>query len=468
MKNTQTKKTIFLTIIRGMMARNLLHNDFYKILREKFRIVILTPAANDERFCKEFSHPNVEFIYFEEKRHGRADTIFLGLNKYLIYSKYIGLKLRYGIRGLTKPEDLSLIRYYFFTVLFKPLSKIKFLRDIVKWIDYLFAQREEVKEFRELIKKEKPVLVVVTSIMSNIEAALLKAARKENITTIGMPKSWDNPSRAGWRAKAETLVVWSEFMAEQAIEFQNYKRHEIKIVGIPQFDDYRNESKIWSREKFAREFGLSPERKVILFGSDGKGVPEDKVYASLVERFISEGAFSSPSQLLIRPHYIYKDDEKKFSHLVDKPNVAVDLSNDSSTGFKDRADYSPYHQERFINCLYHCDLVITVASTVALDGIAFDKPVINIAFDVPLEGEDFSRHPIALGYESDYYQEIVHIGATKLARSEDDLKILIERYLKNPRLEGPEREELRNRLCYKIDGLAGRRFADIVLGAAGE
>ena len=50
------KKTIIITIMRGMMARNLLKNDFYEILREKFNIVILTPAANDERFVKELNY----------------------------------------------------------------------------------------------------------------------------------------------------------------------------------------------------------------------------------------------------------------------------------------------------------------------------------------------------------------------------------------------------------------------------
>lgn len=455
------KKTIIITIIRGMMARNLLKNDFYKILREKFNIVILTPAANDERFVEEFGHPNVKFVYFEERGHSLADKIFVGLNKYLIYNKYIGLKLKYGIRGLSKSEDLSMFRYWFYTVIFKPLSKIRILRDFVKWLDYLFVQRKEVKEFKKLIKKEKPILVVSTSIMSDIETAVIKAAKKMKVRVVGMPKSWDNPSRAGFRAKADTLVVWSEFMAEQSEKFQNYKREDIRIIGIPQFDYYADKSRIWSKEKFCNEFGLDIDKPIILFTSEGKAVPEDKEIASIIYNFIKNNELSKECQLLIRPHFFYKDEEKKFTHLLYKENVVVDLSNEPSAGFRDHADYSWYHLERFVNSLYHANVIVNVASTIALDGIALDRPVIHFAYDV--YGYMEKSHSLKLCYASDYNLEIVNSHATKLAKSREEFRNLINRYLENPEFESKERQELRDRFCYKIDGNSGRRFADVIL-----
>ncbi len=55
-------KTIFITISRGGTARNILKSDVYKILKALGnRIVILTPAYQDERFLKEFGAPNVFF-----------------------------------------------------------------------------------------------------------------------------------------------------------------------------------------------------------------------------------------------------------------------------------------------------------------------------------------------------------------------------------------------------------------------
>ena len=55
------KPTIFITISVGMIARNLLHNNFYELLRKKYHIVIFSPLWNDEDFIKEFARDDVEF-----------------------------------------------------------------------------------------------------------------------------------------------------------------------------------------------------------------------------------------------------------------------------------------------------------------------------------------------------------------------------------------------------------------------
>ena len=455
------KKTIIITIIRGMTARNLLRNDFYKILREKFNLVILTPAAKDERFVKEFAHPNVKFEYFEERGHSFADKVFVGLNKYLIYNKFIGLKLKYGIRGLSRPEDLSIFRYWLYTIIFIPLSKVRILRDFVKWLDYLFVQRKDVSVFKELIKREKPILVVSTSIMSDIETAVIKAAKKLKVRVIGMPKSWDNPSRAGFRAKVDMLVVWSEFMVDQSEKFQNYKRKDMRIIGIPQFDYYTDKERVWSREKFCKEFGLDIDKKIILFASAGKAITEDKEIASIIYDFIKNDELVKKTQLLIRPHFFYKNEEKKFTHLLGKEGVVVDDSNNPSVGFRDHADYSWYHLERFLNSLYHADIVVNVASTTALDAVALDRPVIHFAYDV--DEKMAKEHSLKLAYASDYNLEIVNSRATKLAQSRSGFRDLINRYLEDPSLEEKERAYLREKFCYKVDGNSGRRFADIII-----
>jgi len=456
----QPPPTIFLTVIRSMVARNLLQNDFFRILRERFRIVILTPAANDVVFCRAFAHPNVSFKHFRDASHTRADIIFLGLHKYLLWSKFISLKLRYGIRALTKPEDLSAVRYWLFALIFIPLSRLPFLRDWLRWVDLYFGQKQKVREFRALIKAERPCLIVSTSISSNVEGALLKAARREGIKTVGMPKSWDNLSRAGFRAKADTLVVWSQFMADQAITFQRYRPKQVKIIGIPQFDGYRNPEFIWSRERFGCEFGLDPAKRVILFTSEGKSVPEDADIALLLADFIARGELANAS-LLIRPHFSYPQDEEKFVALSGRPEVVVDRLNNPASGFKDYGDFSVAALERFTNSLAHATVVVNVCSTITLDAVAFDKPVINVAFE-PRINVPAQPQPLAMSYESDYYLEIVQTGGTRLVKSREELLAALRQYLDNDKLEAAGRACLRERFLGPLDGAAGRRFATLV------
>jgi hypothetical protein len=59
--------------------------------------------------------------------------------------------------------------------------------------------------------------------------------------------------------------------------------------------------------------------------------------------------------------------------------------------------------------------------------------------------------------------EIVNSHATKLAKSRGEFKELINRYLEHPEFESKERQELRDRFCYRIDGNSGKRFADLII-----
>ena len=57
--------TIFITISRGSLARNLLQNEFYGLIKDNFdRVVLLTPCHEDKRFVDEFKAKNVEIIVF--------------------------------------------------------------------------------------------------------------------------------------------------------------------------------------------------------------------------------------------------------------------------------------------------------------------------------------------------------------------------------------------------------------------
>jgi exoribonuclease R len=77
-------------------------------------------------------------------------------------------------------------------------------------------------------------------------------------------------------------------------------------------------------------------------------------------------------------------------------------------------------------------------------------------------------HSLKLCYASDYNLEIVKTGATKLAKSREEFRNLINRYLEHPEFESKQRQELRDKFCYKIDGNSGKRFADIVIEETNE
>ena len=55
-------RTIFITCIRGIIARNILATGAFRILRDRqdFRIILLAPTTRVAILQKEFGAPNVE------------------------------------------------------------------------------------------------------------------------------------------------------------------------------------------------------------------------------------------------------------------------------------------------------------------------------------------------------------------------------------------------------------------------
>jgi hypothetical protein len=100
--------------------------------------------------------------------------------------------------------------------IFKPLSKIKILRKILRKIDYAFLQRGTVDKYRLLIQKYKPQVILAANIIDDTEAAFLKAAHQEKVPSVGMVKSWDNFSKKYFSARVDKLAVWNQFMRRQA------------------------------------------------------------------------------------------------------------------------------------------------------------------------------------------------------------------------------------------------------------
>lgn len=453
-------KKVFLTVSRGSIARNLLQNEFYYLLREKYQVVVLTPAFQDKRFLEEFAHHNVRCIHLPHMERSFLDMLLFFFHKHLIYNSTVNQKARWGIIGDSRstptPYPLYVIKRGVFTV----LSRVFFLRDFVRYLDRMFTQRKEVGFWKNILEEERPDMVISTNIAEDIEVALLKAARDVGIRTLGMPKSWDNASKNGFRVKADDMVVWNMLMEEEMLQFQNYTKKHIHSIGVPQFDYYLDTSRIVSREVFCSWFGFDPHKKIILFSSEGKLFAGDGEIASVIYDAIQKEYPEFPCQLLIRPHYGFKQDEQKFKHLFGKHGVAVDLENHPSMCFRDAWDYSKESMDRFLNMLYHCDIDINTHSSLALDVIGFDKPIISLLFD-SFEKKPYERS-IARWYETYYYRNILSFHATTEVGTPQELEEALHEYLLNPSHKKEERRRLRDAFCFLYDGHAGKRFFEVV------
>ncbi|PIR56362.1 MAG: hypothetical protein COU73_01460 [Parcubacteria group bacterium CG10_big_fil_rev_8_21_14_0_10_46_32] len=454
--------TIFITIAKGLIARNLLQNDFYALVKKHFdKVVVLSTAWSDERFVTEFGGSNVVFLPLPQAPDTFASKLIGNLSRYIIYNGRTEMMSAYNFdRGKDVPVIWWYPKYLILKAVFVPLSKITSLRKLLRKIDVAFLHKKTVAKYRALIKEHAPNVVFVSNIVDNTEAALVKAARRERVPSVAMVKSWDNFSKQYFGASADTFAVWNQFMAEQAHALQDYKKEAIAIVGVPQFDYYADHFCIVPREVFCKRAGLDPNKKIIFFGSEGKLMPTDPNIVEVMRDFIKNNELAEECQVFVRPHFAYTHDREKFKDFFSSKEVVVDASHKSSSGFSDGWDYSREQMEYFLNAIHHAAVVVNTASTLTADALALNRPVILIAFEGYEKKTTYES--VAGWYTSDYYQKIVSFHAALMADSVARLRSAINECLADPDILSPARKKFKDYFCFKVDGGAGKRLFSVV------
>jgi CDP-glycerol glycerophosphotransferase (TagB/SpsB family) len=114
----------------------------------------------------------------------------------------------------------------------------------------------------------------------------------------------------------------------------------------------------------------------------------------------------------------------------------------------------------FTNLLFHCDLLVNYASTLALDVACFDKPIICLNYGIRIiKGRDLTN----VAYQTCHYKWVLETGAVSLAANQEELYHQINYYLEYPETKRKERRQLVENLCYKLDGYSADRLTREVL-----
>ena len=444
-------KTVFITISRGGIIRNILRTGVVSRLTEHgVRVVILTPYYNQEGVFEDFKHPNliIEPLFWGQEERWRG--FLTELLKGAVFNSSVHARYRYSIGTPQKPKK---ILYPVRMVLFAPLRIIPGAKQAIR---FLYGALNPLRAHDYLFLKYKPDLVFNTA--SSADCGVLNSAKRFGVMTVDMPKSWDNPSQALFKTKADHLIVWSPFMKEQAVSLQGYKNHEVSITGVPQFDFYADKTLLSPREEFCKKHNLDPSKKIILYGSAGGFFCDERKYVELIKAHIDSGELKN-AQILVRPHLGYKNDREQFSPLEGIMGIAVDTSDKQNHTLRDNYDTSMDHVRNLFSSMYHADVCVNAASTLSLDAIACGTEAVSICFDaepVPSFGKSVKRL-----YLDDYIQELVRAGGVWLAPSKEEfISILRDILEKNAR---KKTQNTIDRFMHKIDGKSAERIANALI-----
>ncbi|MBI2024682.1 MAG: CDP-glycerol glycerophosphotransferase family protein [Candidatus Harrisonbacteria bacterium] len=435
-------KTIFLFVPPSLIS-DLLRTPYLKHAAEKFRVIVFTRTVDQETGEREYlKSPNV--IYHRWKTHNskllgrfkffRIDGIhqfnyLRGVAQY--YQKNIFLSDRRArlIRFLTRPFG-KILTTDFFTTVEKFLIKVP-------------------REFRDAVKKYQPSAVAVsTPGMTVFEAEAILMAKRLGVPTAAVNFNWDNLTlqKAHLMRRCDFLLVWNDIIKEQAIKIHKYHPNKVMATGVMRFDHYFQKGKEEiSRDEFLKTKGLNPNLKTILIITESKNYSfQLKWFRKLFE--LRERGSIPYANVFIRIHpHDTPEAYKEFSGL---PDVNVELAGQPMVNQADRIEMRVSDLENQKLTIKHTDINFNYCSTMSLESMIFDKPVVIF------------YEPGHYDTEKTHFKPILDVGSAKLVRSPEELALTIKQYLTNPGLDREKRKLVLDRYMPFRDGQSPKRSVE--------
>lgn len=451
-------KKIFITVNDGSIARNILRSFVLeKILaRPDIAVGLITHESKVRSYEREFGGERVRIFGVPQRRLTFYERILSYLIRNGLRTKTILMDQRTHIDGRYMAFIVKRVITYF-------LGGSRLFHSFIR---LLFLFRSPSPFARELFLKEKPDLLFSTDVQTELDFDAIAAARKTGVKIVGMVRSWDNPTSRGGLIPyiPKMLLVWSPYLRRISAKFQDVPAGRMVMVGIPHYDWYTRKDIIMSRGEFLRYFGIDPSKKLILFAGEGAfHAPHEVEVLGIISEALKAGKIENSGKVAVifRPHPAFKVDResaKKLDNIVFDEEVSEYTGQDPASWEMGKAGIA-----HLVNSLYHADLIVTIASTMTIDAIAFDKPVICVAFD----GK--SKEPYwnsVKRYYRDYahYADLSKTRGFKIASDADEMTRFINEYLDNPTLDALGRKKIRGEFIWKLDGHSAERIAEAVLG----
>ncbi len=452
-------KTILLPIYNGLRSRDFFRTDVYKDLVSDSDIclVVVCPSSKIEFYKSEFPEKNVIFepLSFSENKWGKIlnSISFNLLNTGTIKKKHYQIYVR----------DRNLPKYIFrrFAALLFGNSKV--VRKFIRFLNDFIPLEPNVVE---VLKKYKPKMVVVPDIVLFSDRIFLRAAKHTGIFVVGMVRSWDNLTAKGViQVMPDKLIAQTDFMKRDAMRYGDMNEKDIEVLGLPQFDFYFRKINA-TKEEFLKNLGIPFGRRLILCApffdtySTSSGI---KIINQLA-RAVDSGKLPKDLHFLVRYRPESLPEDESGERLLKHPHITVTMpfSKHFGKGVDRRPDYefSKSDVELLINSLYFSHVTINTISTLTVDAIVLDKPVINIRFDGDSKTPPAYRVALFSGY--DHYNFIENLGGASLAYNFEELIELINKYLKDTSFSAEGRKKVKKELVGFTDGMSGNRFAECI------
>ena len=451
-------KTIFITAYNPFIARNIFNTAVLRRLREQpgLRLILLVGTDKKEFMERYYGGKNVLV-------EGRDLDSLINRNKFWYRLAFLLQNTRYvkdqRAERLSKNNNpRGYLNYWLVNLSAFVLSNLPLAVKLYRMLDYHFSPKDAFSEFFE---KYSPSLIFSTDIFGETDILLIREAEYLRVPVIGMVRSWDNPTTKGiLRVIPKKIIVHSPIMKRELVKLHGCDVKNIFVAGYPQFDDWLKGPTL-SREDFFKKIGADPAKRLVLFAPAGSVLSDtDWQLCQILKEALDDGSLPNDIQFLVRNHPHHPADLSRFQgdsrFITETPGIR-------DKGWSDKTiEFRPDENDHLRNSVYYSDMVMYVATTLGLDAAVFNKPQIMVSFDGG-EKKPYVRSVRRYNRE-DCLANLVRCGGTRVVRSKEDWLKSINDYLEDPALDQEGRSRTVRNHLYKLDGKAGERIADFILG----
>lgn len=451
----------------GVGIRNYLYSNVLKDLHEQGHEIHIWHSLDEEVItlaekingCTLYSHKLESFA---------DDAVTQILRESVCYAR---LKNNVRLTG-----NQSLMSNWFFgnpTFLKKAVIKVaelfggwmKDYNSILATESILWKKLRQTASYKYSIQKLKeisPDILFCTHQRMPTASAAMLAANDLGIQSVTAIFSWDNLPKARLAMRPKHFLVWSEYMKEEMkLYYPEISQDQIYVTGTPQFDFYANESLIQTREEFASKFGLDPSKHWVLFsGDDRRTSPYDADYL----RDVAEGLKNQDDiQIIFRQ--VPVEDTSRYQQVLDDSAHVIHINPFWKKGtFWQQFFPFPEDLSHLVNLAFHCDTVINLGSTMALDFAFFDKPALYLNYDPPA-ARDWSVKEI---YQFQHFRSMEGLDPVGWISGPDQVLPQVLKAIEHPETVGKDRKAWLEKIVKVEEQTASKQigavFAELLKG----
>lgn len=437
-------KKLGIVITDGVGYRNFLMSSFLETAVKNFENIVIYSGLPKSCYDLDLIPTNVKIIDLCEYKETKLVWFYRKLKE--VSHMYVHRK-HYGIndnlvRGFPKSNSkrsLIIKAIYFIASIFKSESFI----NVVEKKQYKAFEKDMVyKEYLSILEQSEPDILFFTHQRPPYLSPILGAAKNLKIKTVSFIFSWDNlASKGRMLGKFDGYLVWSALMKKELKEFYPLTNDvKIKIVGTPQFEPYVMVQYKTTADEFFNKFKLNKEKKVICYScADADIGRNDEIHIRSIINYISK---NKGLQLLVRTSPA--EDGKRFEKLrIEFPIISWNFPKWTQT----RLEHSESWSQRLPSIedvkdlrsiLTYADVNVNMLSTMSLDFMLFDKPVVNTVFGN--SENDLYDDQRFLNYV--HFKYVVDNGAVTVAKNEEELHVQLQEAISAPNLRTKQRKTL--------------------------